>query len=108
MGIRQTWRDHKMLRELRKAAAEEVSFALENGRQEDLKYLRREVKSLLRGQLNRFVSQAVREQIPESERYAEICDEVAEQLRRWPALQSDQEMREKVAEVILESFMKVR
>lgn len=108
MGIRQTWRDHKMLRELRKAVAEEVSFALENGRHDDLAHIRRETKHALRGQLNNLVARAVQEQIPESQHYAEIRDEVIDQLNRWPALKSDQEMREKVARTILESFMKVR
>jgi hypothetical protein len=92
MGIRQVWRDHKMLREIRTAAVEEVTYALKRfGDQDDVRH---EVKAALNE--------------PENEHYQEIRDEVVEQLNRWPALKSDQEMKERVSRTILESFMRVR
>lgn len=54
------------------------------------------------------VSDIVKENISGSEHYREIEAETREQLRRWPALKTDQEMQTRVAKTILNSFQVAR
>lgn len=68
--------------------------------------LRKAITITIRQAFKDAVIEIVKEQIPESEHYGEIKAECAEQLRRWPALQTDPEMNLKVSQTILNSFQR--
>lgn len=106
MGIRQMWRDYKMLREMRTVAREEASMALMRG--DDVVEVRHRMDRFLARRVDDFIRRALDAEIPQNEHYRQIRDEVVEQLNRWPALKSDHEMREKVTKAIADHFMRVR
>lgn len=66
----------------------------------------RAVAAAMRREIEAQVTKAVHEVAPTSERYQEIKEECAEQLRRWPALKNDPAMHLKVSQTILSSFQK--
>lgn len=64
------------------------------------------VRKTLGPELKGLVDRVVAEEIPQSQRYKLVRDEVRMQLRRWPALASDPQMFEEVSRTILRSFMR--
>jgi len=68
--------------------------------------LRTAITTVIRQAFKDAVTGIVKEQIKTSAHYEEIQAETIEQLRRWPALKTDQDMQLKVSKTILGSFIR--
>jgi hypothetical protein len=68
--------------------------------------IKRYVERYAKGTLESLVERVGADILPETDHYAAIKAEWQEQIKRWPAIQSDHQMQLNVARTILRSFVR--